>query len=321
MNNNQAAFSQFFTIEKLASGVYAALGKPDGIVHSNAGIIDLGARTLVFDAFSSPEAGEDLAAVARSLTGRRPSWLINSHMHWDHWCGNQAFAEDATIIATAETRELMPESIVNLRHYQENPELLEKELQEEADSLAKETDPQRKKDREITLSRWRHLHAVLPNLRLSLPDLTFERELVFHGTKRSVRLVEHSPGHTPSDAYLVLSDQGVVFTGDLTFFAAQPYMGSCDLEGWLAWHDEADTFHAETFVPGHGPRGTRKNLSLQRQYIVAMQQMIDEVIAGEGSVEDALAESLPAPFDAWIAAGRGRFEINARTLFEQRSKN
>jgi glyoxylase-like metal-dependent hydrolase (beta-lactamase superfamily II) len=246
--------------------------------------------------------------------------LINSHTHWDHWCGNQAFVEDATIIATAKTRELMPESSVKLRQYQDNLSQLETEIREETDGLAKETDPQRKKDREITLSRWRHLHAVLPNLRLSLPDLTFERELTFHGETRSVRLVEYSAGHTPSDAYLVLSDAGVVFTGDLTFFAAQPYMGNCDPEGWLAWHDEADTFHAATFVPGHGPLGTKENLSLQRQYIVAMQQMIDGVIAGEGSVEDALAESLPAPFGAWIAEGRRRFEINVRTLFEWRSK-
>lgn len=48
--------------------------------------------------------------------------------------------------------------------------------------------------------------------------------------------------------------------------------------------------------------------------------MIDGVIAGKGGVEDALAEGLPPPFDAWIGEGRGRFEINVRALFEQRLK-
>lgn len=320
MPDKQDPFSTFFAIEELASGIYVALGRPDGVVYSNTGIIDLGGRTLVFDAFNSPQAGEELAAAALSLTGRRHTWLVNSHMHLDHWAGNQAFVEDATIIATARTRESMPESSAHLRQYQDDPSRLEKEIQAEADSVAKETDPLQKKGREISLSRRRHLHAVLPNLRLTLPDLTFEEELVFHGTRRSVRLVEHAPGHTPSDTYLVLLDEGIVFTGDLAFFAEQPYMGSCDPEGWLAWHDEADMLDAEIFVPGHGPLGTKEDLSLQRRYIVALTQMIDGVIAGKGRVEDALAESLPPPFDVWIVEGRGRFEINVRTLFEQRLK-
>ena len=191
-------------------------------------------------------------------------------MHLDHWASNQAFAEEATIIATARTRESMPESSAHLRQYQDDPSRLEKEIQAEADSVAKETDPLQKKGLEISLSRWRHLHAVLPNLRLTLPDLTFEEELVFHGTRRSVRLVEHAPGHTPSDTYLVLLDEGIVFTGDLAFFAEQPYMGSCDPEGWLAWHDEAAALDTQAFVPGHGPLGTEEDLALQRRYIVAL---------------------------------------------------
>ena len=83
------AGSEHFQIEQLTAGVYAVIARSGGAAHSNAGIVDLGDRTLVFDTLGTPTAAVALRAAAEGLTGRSPSYAINSHIDHDHWLGNQ----------------------------------------------------------------------------------------------------------------------------------------------------------------------------------------------------------------------------------------
>ena len=56
MGNISTFTSRHFNLEQLADGVYAAIHAEEGWAICNAGIIDLGDRTLVFDSFMSPQA-------------------------------------------------------------------------------------------------------------------------------------------------------------------------------------------------------------------------------------------------------------------------
>jgi hypothetical protein len=62
--------SEHFELQELAAGVYAAIATPDGAAYSNAGIVDLGDQTLIFDTFDTVLAAQDLRTAAKSLTGR-----------------------------------------------------------------------------------------------------------------------------------------------------------------------------------------------------------------------------------------------------------
>ncbi len=100
MSNSASALptSEHFQLQEIARGVYAAIGTPGGAAHSNAGIVDLGDQTLIFDTFETALAAEDLRVAAEHLTGRPATCVIISHAHADHWCGNQAFAPQVPII-------------------------------------------------------------------------------------------------------------------------------------------------------------------------------------------------------------------------------
>jgi cyclase len=91
MQDQHVFRSQHFRLERLADGIYAAIHIDGGWAQSNAGIIDLGDRTLIFDTFINPEAATDLRAAAEELTGRSTVVVINSHSHNDHIWGNQIF--------------------------------------------------------------------------------------------------------------------------------------------------------------------------------------------------------------------------------------
>lgn len=50
----------------MAGGICAAIHKQGGWAISNAGILDLGDRVLVFDTFMTPEAARDLRNAAEA---------------------------------------------------------------------------------------------------------------------------------------------------------------------------------------------------------------------------------------------------------------
>ena len=96
--------SRHFSVELLADGVYACIHKPGGAAFSNAGIIDLGDRTILVDAFDTMLAGRDLRRVAETLLDRSVDTIALTHPHSDHWIGVSVFEESTAVLASKETR-------------------------------------------------------------------------------------------------------------------------------------------------------------------------------------------------------------------------
>ena len=92
--------SAHFNIREPAPGVWAAINNDEGgLAICNAGIADLGDRTVVFDPFMNIDAASDLKRAAKILTGRPVGIVLNSHFHNDHIRGNQLF-DQSIIIGT-----------------------------------------------------------------------------------------------------------------------------------------------------------------------------------------------------------------------------
>jgi glyoxylase-like metal-dependent hydrolase (beta-lactamase superfamily II) len=160
------------------------------------------------------------------------------------------------------------------------------------------------------------LQAALPNMEFRYPNLTFERRLAFEDSRRKAELHVVEPGHTDSDAFLLLPEERVLFMGDLGFFGCQPFMVFCDPAAWRAWLKEAEEFDVEAFVPGHGPLGTVADLVLQRQYIAVVEDLVAQAVQEGLMVEETMALPLPEPFDAWLAGGMARWEANMQALYK-----
>ena len=312
--------SEHFELQELATGVYAAIGTPDGAAYSNAGIVDLGDQTLVFDTFDTVLAAEDLRAAAEHLTGRPATGVIISHAHADHWCGNQVFAPQVPIIASHAIREGMPAAIGWLDELREHPAELEEAIEAEQALLAEETDPAKRTSLERSINRMAHRLRELPNLELRLPNQTFGGRLVFHGSRRRAELVEVAPGHTKHDIYLLLPEDCIVFMGDLGFFQCQPFTVYADPQAWVAHLEEMQGSNIEIFVPGHGPLGTKADLALQQQYLTLLEKLVTQAIREGLSAEEMLERPLPAPFDVWLQEGMARWERNVLATHERLSR-
>ena len=276
-----------FRLLEVVDGVHAAIALPGEGAQGNAAIVDLGDRTLCFDTLLTPGAGEALAAAAERLTGRRATLVVNSHWHADHVLGNQAFT-GAEIIATPTTRELM------LAH--RIAEKLPPQVEGLEKLVAEETDRARKEGFAETLAEGRHLLSALPTLRRTFPTLLFNRHLALHGSRRRVDLLCLGGGHTRSDSFLHLPDDGVLIMGDLVMAGVMPLLSNGDAEEWRRILGHAREFRARHIVPGHGPAGGPDHLEWTDEYLA----WLTEIVAADP--EEAARVPLAAPFSGWRSA-------------------
>lgn len=291
--------SKHFRLQQVAGGIWAAVAVEGTGALGNAGIVDLGDRTLVFDTFWTPQAALDLRRSAEYLTGRRTSYVVNSHRHGDHVFGNQVFA-DADIISTGKTRELIAATCGPMIEYSKANSAAYLRSREE--KYANEPDEAKRRQLAIRLGTDREFAEALPHLEIRLPNQTFEERLVFYGTHRTAEVISYGGGHTENDAFLYLPGARVAFMGDLVAVKNHAALWDGNPEEWIRILQQIEMLDLAVVVPGHGPVGQADDLARQRQYLMEMVRMASEVVGGGRSADEAAAKTIPPPFDTWQAA-------------------
>jgi glyoxylase-like metal-dependent hydrolase (beta-lactamase superfamily II) len=287
-----------FHLEQLADGIHAAIHIDGGGAVCNSGIIDLGDLTLVFDAFLTPKAAEDLRAAANVLTGRPVDFVVNSHYHNDHVWGNQAFGPDARIISSTRSRQLLATAGMNeLKWYAANSA-------ERLESLRDQVKAARGVGEQSDLSLWIGYYEALvdafPHLSIRLPTVTFESRLVIHGSQRAAELTTFEDAHTGSDTVLFLPGDGIIFMSDLLFVGCHPYLGDGDPLKLVGSLDELGKIGATTFAPGHGPVGTLDDLKLLTFYVGHCRETAAKLVEEGDTSADRLAEiEVPDRYGQW----------------------
>jgi len=294
----------------LADGVHAAIAVDGGAAISNAGIVDLGDYTVVFDSFLTQQAAMDLCAAAECLTGSRVEYVINSHYHNDHIRGNQVFTQ-ARIVATSKTREWIAAK------GEEDMRLDSEDAPKELQALETGQDATMQHEIATWTGYYRGIMESLPTLELRLPNLTFDTKMVFHGTHRSAEAVTYGGGHTESDAILYLPDERIAFLGDLLFAKTHPWLARGDPAELVRILEKVETLGLEIVVPGHGPVGTADDLAVMRQYVTDLEKVAGEVVKAGGSEEEAAQKEIPSHFETWRF--RCFFAPNMRFLYQRLS--
>jgi glyoxylase-like metal-dependent hydrolase (beta-lactamase superfamily II) len=215
-----------FTLQEVGSGVWAAIAEPGGVAVGNAGVVDLGDQTLVFDTTISLTAARELRAAAERAGAL--GTVVYSHWHGDHVYGAGAMPADALVVATARTAALMEERAAErLRQLKADP-------------------PSDGPFAELAATE-------IPRLELIYPDETFAAERSFVGEQRSAQAISYGGGHTLSDAFLWLGEEKILFAADLVVNGTHPWVGDGDVRAWPGILERIAELGPETIVPGHGP--------------------------------------------------------------------
>ena len=293
--------SKHYNLQKLADGVYAAIHNDDGgYAICNAGIVDLGDKTIVIDPFISPTAARDLKKHAELLTGKPVSLVLNLDPHSDHTRGNQVFVPEADIIGTANARRFIAREFHKGVEYEKevSPKQLLK-IQKQLETASE--------DEKIELKMWYGYHKAkvesFPELVMTPPNITIIDTMTIYGSERNIVIIPTGIGHTIGDMVAYLPKENIIFMSDLLFNERHPYIGDGDPASWKKTLQKITLLKPEITIPGHGPVGDTNTIYTLIDYFDTLTDLVNEEIK-KGTDKDKIAKlPIPEKFKDWRFSG------------------
>ena len=307
-SQGQLLASQYFNIQKVAEGVYAAIGKPG--VYSNGAFIVTDDGVIVVDTHLRPSWARDLIEEIKRTTSQPVRYVINTHWHNDHIQGSQAYVEsfpkDLEFISQHNTREdIIRLAIPSVR------EALEKDVPEGIQRLQEmlssgkmpDGSPMTEAQRAQTqtqLDTQKSYLAELKAMSLIVPNMTFDRSLILHKTDKEVRILYLGYGHTRGDIVVYLPKEKVLISGDL-LTGGPPFMRDAFPSKWGPTLEQVGRLDFTKVVPGHGPvEEGKEHLQVEVRYINDLVSAVNEQVKRGASLEEtkkAVAEALVPKYE------------------------
>jgi cyclase len=247
---------------KVADGVYAFITAEsnNAIVSGNSIAIVGDDGVLVVDSGNFPSETRKIIAEIRQLTPLPVRYLVHTHWHRDHTDGDSEYRTafpQVVIISTPYTRKMITDlAMKNLEdEIKEGPDYanyLRKVAQEGKSSSGRVLTAEEKTYSKEFAGSIEAALAEFKQVKLLLPDETFDQNLNIHLGKREVQLKYLGRGNTGGDAVIYLPEAKVVMAGDLLVYPT-PFAFDSYLTEWIQTLGKLKAIGATTIVPGHGP--------------------------------------------------------------------
>ncbi len=290
-----AAAEELFEIKPVVEGVYAAIAKPSYPGNCNAAIILLERGVLVVDTHAKPSAARGLIQQIKKLTPLPVRYVVNTHFHYDHYQGNQAYPSAWPAGVEIISSEVTRENVERLGVPRARRAILDvpKDIERLRGDLARATDPQQKHQLEERLRQAQDYLDELKQMQFTLPSLTFDRSLILHDPKRTVEILWLGKAHTDGDVFVYLPKEKVIASGD-ALQAGVPYMGDGYPYDWIRTLDRAEKLDFDVAIGGHGDvmkgKGT---FDLWKQYFTDLMQQTTDAYAAGASLDEAVKQVQP----------------------------
>jgi glyoxylase-like metal-dependent hydrolase (beta-lactamase superfamily II) len=278
---------------------------------SNAGAVITSGGLLAIDAQQTPQLGRAFRRSIEAETGLRTAALLNTHLHLDHTTGNVEFRE-LPILAHRRTTELLQAELgppqQNRWMVTDTQAKLRLFFGSNFNELVTPSDP---------LADWFIKRVSGPAhqlIELVGPTETFGLIRSFDTGDGPVLAEYWGPAHCDGDAVVFHPQQRIVFTGDLLFVGRFPWLGDCDLDGWIAVLQRMLRMDAETVVPGHGPVSTLKEVAQFRDLLASLRAAVAHAIS-TGASEDAAAQEVELPEYAGLPRYREWLSADVRAVY------
>ncbi len=283
------AADDLFDVKPVADGVYAAIAKPAYKVNCNAAIILFDDVVLVVDTHSKPSAARALIEQIKKLTDKPVRYVVNTHFHWDHYQGNQAYPSSwpagVEIISSEATRaNIEQRGIPRVKH---EIVTMPQEIEKLKSDLDKASDVRQKEQLRANLLQAEAYLAELKSMQVTLPSVTFDHSLILHRPSKTVEILWLGNAHTNGDVFVYLPREKVLVTGD-ALHGWTPYMGDSYPFDWIQTLDAAEKLDFDQVIGGHGDvmRG-KERFELWKHYFGDLMDEAAQAYARGASLEDA----------------------------------
>lgn len=245
--------------EEIAPGVYVIHGPTElpspenqGFMNNPAFVVGDGG-VVVVDPGSSVQVGEMVLARIEAVTDQPILAVFNSHIHGDHWLGNQAI------------RARYPDVPI-YGHERVGPKVLAGAGTEWVQLMLRMTENATAGTEVVRPDR-----PVKDGDEISVAGLTFA-------------VMNNGKAHTDTDIMLHLKEKDLLFLGDNAGHGRILRLEGGSFAGNIAALESALATGATVFVPGHGPSGGAEVAQRYRDYLTTLYATVQQ------GVEDGLAD-------------------------------
>ncbi len=257
-----------YVAKKVAEDVFVIHG-PKGIPSpenqgfmNNPGFVITPGGVVVVDPGSSVQVGEMVLAQIRKRTDKPVVAVFNTHVHGDHWLGNQAIFE------------AFPEVKIHA-----HPKMMERV--EKGAGI-----------------QWLEIMLDLTKGATAGTEVVSANTAVNEGREIEVggvvfRVLHDGQSHTDNDIMILLPQKKVVFLGDNAGYGRMLRLNDGSFQGNIRNLNRALASGATVFVPGHGPTAGAEAATEYRDYLQAIYDGVKEFFEDDLSDFEIKPKLLP----------------------------
>ena len=247
-----------FRFNKVAEGVYHAIGTGALTVVGNSSVIVNDDDVIIVDDHVSPAAAWVLVDEIKALTNKPVRTVINTHFHYDHAHGNQIFGKDVQIIGHEFTREMLTVGkSTEMPLYKNYVTGLPTQIANLRQRLNAETDAAAKTRLQTQLQTAESNAASQAELKPTPPNVTPRTNMTLYRGSREIQIRFLGRAHTAGDVVVYLPKEKIVMTGDM-LTSTLSNMSDAFVNDWVTTLDELKKLDFTTVMPGHGEAFTDK---------------------------------------------------------------
>jgi len=224
---------------------------------NNPAIIATSAGLVVIDPGSTVHVGNDVLTAIKKVSDQPVVAVFNTHIHGDHWLANQAIKAvypEVKIYGHSkmldEIRNGEGENWVTLMHT-------------------------------MTEGASDGTSVVAPDHELNHGDLFTIGDTRF-------KIHHYGVAHTKTDVMIEVIENSVVFLGDNVLAKRLPRMSDGTFQGSIATINTILETQAETWVPGHGPTGSRAMVEDYLYYLTQVYEAAQQAFADNLDSSDVI---------------------------------
>lgn len=290
-SDGKTSTKDLFELKPVADGIYAAIAAPQYKINCNAAVILTNDGVVVVDSHSKPSAARALYREIQGITKQPIRKLINTHFHWDHWQGNEVYAEtntDLEIITSERTRYNLttPDTGVGgVPYIEKQIAALPAEIAQLKDEIMRAADAGQKTRLETNLQQAEAFLEEVKQLKPALPTRTVANSMTLHEGGREIQLLLLGRAHTDGDLFIHLPQEKVIATGD-ALVDWMPFLGDGYPEEWIHTLNALEQVEFTQIIPGHGDVVTKDHIAFFRGYLTDLIAAVKHAAAAGARLED-----------------------------------
>ena len=234
--------------EAVAPGVYFVRYTVP-MFNSNSLVIVGEDDVIVVDSHITPATARQLVASIRQITDLPIGVLVNTHFHYDHAHGNQAF-EGASIIGHEFTRMKMAGAPLEEKTITDYAGRIATRLESLQAQLA-EVENAERQGVETQLAALQAHQATVDEVAPVAPNVTLNERITLYRGEREIQIVFLGRAHTGGDVVVYLPNERLVFTGDM-MLGGPSWLGDGYVDEWPRTLENLKALDFDLILPGHG---------------------------------------------------------------------